>query len=147
MRRSLLNTRQPQGARHHTSKQSNALSHENLFFSFGLGTRDPGGTLSTFYRAVRGHSLSLVGRDGGNVPLFDLTERRFVEVRIGFVPVKAGKVFLGPGRFENFAMARVNLITHLTYVFEEKTVQQAAGDELCANLVVQLIFVSDDQLD
>ena len=119
------------------------------YYSDFLGrvTRGPRLALSTFYDAHRAYRSFLVSRDGRQVLFLNGAQRSFIEFRIWFVPIEARKILLSPLVFENLAVARINFVAHLPHVFYEQTVKQRARDRLCAELIVQLVFVSDDRLD
>src|SRR6266567_686809 len=90
-------------------------------FFLGPGTRDPRLALSTFDRAHRGHGFLLVSCDDREIPFLDRAQLRVAVTWISFIPIKAGKVFLRPGIFEDFTVTRINFVAHLADVFDEQT--------------------------
>ncbi len=118
-----------------------------LTLFFGPGTRDPGLALSTFYRRHRRYGFLFVSGDDHKVPLLNRAQTGVGETGIGFVPVKAREVLLGPGIFENLTVTRGDLVAHLAHVFKEQALKQGWRDGFSANGIVQIVFVLDDGFD
>src|ERR1700752_505015 len=87
-------------------------------YCLDLVTRDPD-SLSTLYRTHRCDSTFFISCNRGDVFLFHFRQCDVGEVRVSLVPVEARKVFLQPRLFEHFAVARIDLLSHLAGVFEE----------------------------
>ena len=75
--------------------------------------------LSTLDRAHRGYSFLFVGGDDRNVSFLDGAQGSVGVAWVGFVPIKAGKVFLRPGVLENLSVASIDLFAHLANIFKE----------------------------
>jgi len=103
--------------------------------------------LSTLYRAHRRDGTFFICRNRGDVFLFNLRQRSVREVWIGFVPVETRKVLLQPRLLEHLPVPRVDLVPHLTHVFDEQSLQQRARDRLRAELLVNAVLEFDDCLD
>src|SRR6476660_2455537 len=101
-------------------------------FCLGLVTRGRKLALSTFDDARGAHRLFLIRGDGCDVRLLHRTERGIGIVRVGFIPIEAGKILLQPRFLEHLAATRVNLLAHLTGVLDKQTIEQRARNRLAA---------------
>src|SRR5216684_2423873 len=99
-----------------------------FFVFFRSRHAGPEAALSTLDRGHRRDGFLLVSDDDREIPFLNRAQRSVVVIGIGFVPVKAGEVFLRPLILENFAVARVDFIAHLAHIFDEQAVQQRARD-------------------
>src|ERR1043166_9305100 len=103
--------------------------------------------LSTLYRAHRRYGPLFVSRNGVDVLLFNVRQRRVSEVWIRLVPVETRKVLLQPRLFKYLAVTRVNLLSHLAGIFEEQAFEQRARDRLRAHRRYGPLFVSRNGVD
>ena len=96
------------------------LATASCLLFLGLGTRDPGWVLSTFYDALRAHRLFLVGGNGGDVAFLQRTQVSVRKRWVGLVPGEAFEISLKPGFFrENFAPPSVDFLSHLGGVLDK----------------------------